>query len=146
MLVTCLIGILLFVDERRGVNILRYYVYIMSFLVLAGIVASIPFLFDPNYRLAWHVNDLNLAENNPIILRQNWGDFQYSLPFWSAVIPFHNDMQWTRLPIIFTEPTYFAYHIIAPLAMIVADKRIRFNKFQLRILLTGFFLAMSHVS
>src|SRR5438270_8466089 len=67
--------------------VVRALIYVSSAALVPAILVTGMFYANWIDWPTWSVDHLDLADSNPLKIRQEWADFDYYLPFWIAVVP-----------------------------------------------------------
>ena len=143
-----MIGSIIFMLKGDAyIRFYRFFLNLVAFLMLISLFGVFIFLLFPESFPEWRVANLNLNSQNTIVSRQEYGDFDYAFYFYTSVIPLDStNLSFTRFPLIFIEPTYFAAYMIAPLFLSMNYVKSFKDYLIAALLLIGFLLSSSYLA
>lgn len=109
------------VRDGAFIKVLRTKYLLASVLIAISIIAYVLLLFSPEIRLDWFVSDLALDNENPVVKRNTYGDFAYSMLFYHSVILYDSGTKNLLFSSIFSEPTYTFVFLLGPLFFYVRN-------------------------
>lgn len=137
-----------YLTHKSFVNLFRAVIYWVAIFTFISICTTSIFYFSEYLYGAsdnsWQVPELNLADGSPVLLRHEYGDYDYRMPFYLSLIPKNiYSSDFPRLPLFFTEPSYYAWVTLPLLFITIVDKAVRFRRPILVIFCTGILVCQS---
>ena len=131
-----------YIRAHSFLDMYRSIIYWMAGLTLLALSITLIFYVSEYYYgypdSSWRVSELYLAHGSPVLSRHEYGDFDYHMPLYLSVIPKNiYTLDFPRLPLLFTEPSFFALFCIPLLFAALADKYLKFRVLVVGIFVTG---------
>jgi hypothetical protein len=148
MLLLAVIAVAWRATIKANLEPVRALIYVTVAALVPAFVVSAMFYAHWIDWPTWSVDHLNLADSNPLKIRQNWGDFNYYLPLWVAVVPNAFDvadqglgLSFIRQSFLYTEPSDVWFYGAGLFWIAVADVKMPARALCLVVL--GIALALS---
>ena len=140
LFIICLVKIL---SSKNYIAVIRLYILIITFLLLISWIIILLYYIGFIDRLNWQIDNIYISENNPFVVRALYMDFEWSLLFNYAVLPFNPAVNYQRMTLIFLEPSGLADITFPLIFLVILDKKMPYRKILIAILLTSFLSAYS---
>ena len=130
----------------------KYIVYHAIFLLISGLAIS-TWIFGFIDLDQWHVSRLSfINNNNSAVVRDNYGDFVYHMPFYLTLIPIDISnnltswffgMRFSRLPFMYAEPSYTWMYTVGLFCFSIGDQNMPYRKWLLLMMFLALLLSFS---
>lgn len=139
-----IISIVLFLVRGRAyLSLIRYYCLISAIICTVCTLTYLLYQIIPSLRAEWIVTGISISVDNPLFIRHESGDFEYSLLFYVGSLLLNADTGDIITPAFFTESTYLFAYMAAPLFFTLMDKSMKGRFFVFSSILISFMMAVS---
>lgn len=119
---TVILVFLFLVRGRAYLSVIRCYCMICAVICAFCTFTYLLSVIFPSLQADFIVTRIGLGADNPILLRHEMGDFEYSLLFYVGSMLNNTDNGLKIIPAFFTEPTYVFAYLSAPFFFSVMDR------------------------
>ena len=131
------IWIFLFLVRNRALReVLTSQYLLVASLVCFSITAYLLYFAFPEMRIDWLVTELSIDHENPIIKRQDYGDFEYSLLFYHSTLLYDQNSGNILAGSFFAEPTWVFVFCLGPLFYCIFNESFKGRYFAVTVLAT----------